>query len=41
MEEETAVQIVKIGPIPELDVQNMTVIVQLVSNEYSQMTTVV
>ena len=36
MEEEFDVRIVKIGPIREVEVQNMTDIVQLVSNEYFQ-----
>ncbi len=36
MEEEKDVQIVLIGLIQELDVQNMTDIAQLVSNEYFQ-----
>jgi hypothetical protein len=36
MEAENDVQIVNIGPIREVEVQNMTDIVQLVSKEYFQ-----
>jgi hypothetical protein len=36
MEAESDVRIVKIGPIREVEVQNMTDIVQLVSKEYFQ-----
>ena len=41
MEAETDVQIVLIGSIPEVDVQNMMDTVQLVSSVFSQMITVV